>query len=420
MHIEVMGYILIPLGIYYLNSNKLLYLTVFFLPFTGMAIININNEFGIQPAHFFLLLLLIQTLLFNPHSIKLGKVNFKYLFLICFIILLFILSLADSILSNGNIQLSNLGQFVYFGFSFILFFLVISRVYSEEILEKIIKTYTISIFSTLIIACIQFIANKLNLFEYPYWIFNNNVSFKQLYNQSLGGFPRLSSSFAEPSMYAAFLLLVLPIIYYKAYKEIDKTYMDKWLFYLLLVILILTTSTTAFVGLLIYVSLYCFMIVKNGKLNRKHLISAFIGVSMLPILMRTSLLESVFVNIIDKFSGDNLSGSERWGNFYLGIDNFIQNPIFGAGLGSIRTTDAISNTIGNLGLFGFAVFIIFFLSILLRKYTAIRKYLSYGVLVYLLISAISNPELTDLNLWLIFALLSVRYKHTNSEEIRSN
>jgi len=53
--IQIIGYILIPLGIvcFFLNVKYLVYLTIFFAGFTGTSIYNFGQSFGLQPAYYF-------------------------------------------------------------------------------------------------------------------------------------------------------------------------------------------------------------------------------------------------------------------------------------------------------------------------------------------------------------------------------
>ncbi|MBE2935976.1 hypothetical protein HPJ99_12705 [Anoxybacillus flavithermus] len=66
MEITIMGYLLIPIGIFllFLKKDYLLYFVVFFSGFTGSSVINFSSiTFSLQPSYYFGMLYLIKHLI---------------------------------------------------------------------------------------------------------------------------------------------------------------------------------------------------------------------------------------------------------------------------------------------------------------------------------------------------------------------
>lgn len=155
------------------------------------------------------------------------------------------------------------------------------------------------------------------------------------------GFMRLKSLVGEPSMYA---LTVTPFAVY--------AFARRWwlIFALLTVSLVLSTSSTAVIGLVVGLA---FVEVRQRQEFILY-IGAFALSAVLLYATSESIQRAVDTLIFEKL--DTLSGAERLRSFALhaGVV-FDGNPIrslFGLGFGTVRSLDMMSNLLANVGVLG--------------------------------------------------------------------
>ena len=161
----------------------------------------------------------------------------------------------------------------------------------------------------------------------------DNYSFGLFQTIQLGGvvIQRMKSLAGEPSMFA-FSIMPFAIIFY---------YLRDKVFWLLLVALLLSTSTTAVLGLLIFALIE---VIRFKKLLRFGLVALAIGAILLVIGPQTL---TAFCQItLSKLSLENASGIGRFDNFLSSLKLFansnILHQIFGRGFGYIRSTDGFT------------------------------------------------------------------------------
>lgn len=210
---------------------------------------------------------------------------------------------------------------------------------------------------------------------------------------------RLKSLTGEPSM-AAFTLL--PYWICALHKRRHKTQL------LLLTALLLTTSTTAYVGIVVYgVCRILFFRVSDKIHVAVPLAAMTVGVTMY------STIKHYFTLFLwDKFFTHNVSGMERQGSFDAHLHFYDQLPIvnklFGIGFGVIRSTDMFSTLLVNIGAVGIAVVTAFFLVPILKLE---RSYENNGIKIALIVlyvtMMIAVSEFAYLPTWLF---LGIAYK----------
>jgi len=159
------------------------------------------------------------------------------------------------------------------------------------------------------------------------------------------GFMRLKSLVGEPSMYA---LTVTPFAIY--------AYGRRWwiLFVFLLFSLVLSTSTTAVIGLLVGMS--------YAEVRRRPEAILYVAAAVVVIALlyatAASVQQAINTLLFDKL--DTISGNERLESFFSHlVVPFDGNPVralFGLGFGSVRATDMLSNLMANVGIVGFLLY----------------------------------------------------------------
>lgn len=212
---------------------------------------------------------------------------------------------------------------------------------------------------------------------------------------------RIKGYTGEPSMYS---FVTLP--YFGLLIGLRK----KWEALLSLGCLLLTFSTTAFLGLFVY-AIYLMFFSSNKKIRYILIGIAVSLIALVVFLYATNDLFSELIDAVflDKFSGKTVSGDER-SSFFLATFNFwrtsdILHFLFGYGFGFARSTDFFSTLLFNVGLLGFLTFTLF---ILRHFFIAIPdKFLreNYrGALIMLyFVMMISVPEYAYCSFWVVLA-----------------
>lgn len=210
---------------------------------------------------------------------------------------------------------------------------------------------------------------------------------------------RLESLAAEPSMFAYFLV-PFAVLYYCVR---DRMYL------LLLFVLLLSTSTTALLGLGLFA---VFNVVLHGRgLPLLAILALLVTGGLLFFPEETRQVWAFTVSKVTLSDGQGvLSGIERFANFKGAMGLFASyDPmhwLVGCGFGTIRSTDGFSTLLVNVGVGGTLVFLWFFLFpvFALRADSGYRRGLRLALIVTVILALISVPEFYFLHLWLLAAL----------------
>ncbi|WP_339273333.1 hypothetical protein MKY59_19825 [Paenibacillus sp. FSL W8-0426] len=218
---------------------------------------------------------------------------------------------------------------------------------------------------------------------------------------------RMKSLSSEPSTFA---LTVLPL-------WIFAVHIHKPLLHIpMLIALILSNSSTAFLGIVLY---FIYRIVRYHLKDRycQLLIYFFAIVAVLNYKRITTIFGFL---LFDKL--DSISGNERSSSMMLHLDYFAQMPflnkLYGIGFGYVRSTDFFSTLMVNSGIIGFILFSLFFLYPVFKLQ---RSYFNDGLKIILLVVyaslMISVPEFSYLTTWLF---LGISYSQLAKEKALKN
>lgn len=214
------------------------------------------------------------------------------------------------------------------------------------------------------------------------------------------GFMRLKSLVGEPSMYA---LSVTPFAVY--------AYAQRWrlLFGILAVSLILSTSSTAVIGLIVGLA--------YAEVRQRQEFVLYIGAALIIGVMLYATSDPVHLALntllFDKL--DTASGNERLDLFAnsvaLVFDGNVIRALFGVGFGTIRSTDMFSNLLANVGIIGLLAYSALLLAPCFLLRTAPDRRAIVATLISLYVMEMATvSEFAYLPPWFMIALAYARVR----------
>jgi len=474
MTITPIGYAIIALGLVAVmlpSRTAILYLTIFFMPFTATAVINLQNpSFGLQPGYFLGALLMARHVfewLFSRSRPRLN--HFQRLTLTPFVIFVVVAGLSILLIPfrdhvyvrrpSGDYQMLRIGMENFTQFFYLVYVILLTisiaacKLESNEIRRAIRVLLASSIFVSLW-GWLQLYMYYAGI-PYPDFIFNNSASFLQKYEQKIRllGFKRMNSVAPEPSMFARFLLMPTFLCFYYVYNKAGSVLKPKhamWLAIFFALTLVFTSSSTALVGL--GGSLFIFVLYilsKRGRVSAKTytindgirtvflVFASFVGIPFFIYSIATfafglttdQMFQFVEILLIEK--PDSQSGSTRFAGALQGLQLFSANPLFGVGWGSNRTFDLLTNLLSTTGIIGALMF--FLGNWLLARRTAwlskflIRrnqillseypKALFFALIVRLFGKLLSEPDILYLDHWLLVGLIVATLRWASLPEL---
>jgi O-antigen ligase len=400
MAVTPIGWILLIVGpLLLIARTRWLYMaTVFFLPFTATGVINIGsgyNSSAVQVSMYLGSLLILRHL--AGFLVK-GKLPFPIAERASLVWLgLFIaataLSLMMPIWIDGHIMIpsGNLADlttsplylsshnvtavlYMVYGFLFTYLIAVVNR--KKETFRLTLKTFMAgSIFAAL--WAILELTCKISGIPYPAAIFNTGAALSTMgYKEHLTeSVYRLSSVGVEPSIFAQTLLvavsLYLPFVFGSA--RLFGRVLDRYLFSLLFAVLCLTTSSTAYVGILVALLIVLVLFTIKGVLGIKHFVQTMAGLVLAVVLyafipvVRSVIDEAVFSKSV------SYSSLERLTTIYDSWGMFLRYPVLGIGWGSITSHDLFVAILGNAGIVGLVPFVAAMYAIFRGLYSSIKS-----------------------------------------------
>lgn len=446
MQVTITGIVLMSLGLLaFLWKPKSLYsFLVFFIPFSATAVVNVakgSSGSCIQATMFFgslyMLVIIIKSFATQSFYFPKGSRNpLNYLFLYLLVALVSICTVpfileGQIVIESASLQkknfmdyafsFGNITQFVYLLYGVLLVVAIIHHNQDEKALNQTLKIYIMSALFITLWGVMQYGCNKVGI-QYPYQVFNNSMSdFAKGYLGEVNGSKRISSVAVEPSMFAKHLLTVIPLVFFSVIgkRPIWSPLMDKVTLAIMVGVLLLSTSSTGYVGLVFvtFVSLLMIFILKEFRLSYYLNFTVILVLVGILFALSTYMQNMVDDLIINKFS--SYSGQERTNGVTLAWGYFLQSPILGLGWGTVTSQDLIVNILSNTGFVGLLVMALFFIVVIgkiiqgiqyliKRNPASPKKYLAAGVFVSMMTelftSAITGFPYVFSNFWFLIAL----------------
>lgn len=435
MKIEILGYLIIPLGLILacLKNKYLLYTILIFIGFTGASIIRIG-DLSIQPAYYLSGIFIIKQIidiLKNKRKIKINK------FLIIFIIICICSIVMPKIIEGINIEIinqngenayakftsHNITQLMYLIYCFI--FLVAITDYLNQNREERKNVIKFMIIGAVVVSILGIYQELAYIYKWPFdIIFRSNVNGNV---QPYGSFVRMYSTTIEPSMLAYYLVPMFALITSINEEGIKYKYL---ILALILFVGFGSTSSTFILGLIVTTMILIInafiekdidIKIRNKSILKKFAIVLLIGIICLLIIyiINKNIVINIFEGLLQKLTRNNLSGQERSSAFINHILVGLRFPLLGIGFGTVRSKDLFSTWICNIGLFGTAVFI-YYLFDVIRKLRKNKCNISYGtanfIIVVFICAFASVPEPYNLFIWLMLAMAESLIQDTQKVE----
>jgi hypothetical protein len=210
---------------------------------------------------------------------------------------------------------------------------------------------------------------------------------------------RLKSLTGEPSMYA---FTILPFWIYALHTGRTKTHL------VLLASLLLSTSTTAIIGIAAYAAFRVVLRAGRDPLLLAGVVGAAVVVALL-IGGNEQIVKAYNLFIGNKLAARDISGMERLANSLSVLQVWADLPAInqwlGIGFGVVRSTDFFSTLLLNTGVLGLVGFIALFAWPICRLGTGeLETGLRLALAVIFLTAMVSVPEFAYLSSWLFLGM----------------
>ena len=320
------------------------------------------------------------------YTIKIKRTNIKFeysiLYIIYFVIIIYMY------MCNPK-SLPVLGQLFIYLFCAYRMYIFRSRI-SERSYVKII--YRLSLFFGFF--CIAQLLSSIHILPkiilQPF--FFNDPSEYVHFNKDESYF-RVFGTFMEPSYCSSFLVGLIGYLY--IYRDYIKS---KKLIYLLCVNLVLTFSSTGYVGLVL---LFLMFIICNRNVKMLKIAIPTIAVFIIFFLLtKDTLMKEI---ILDKMNSASGRERARWNE--RALFDFNHNPLTGVGFGNSRASSFAYCLLGEIGIIGTLMYTFFsaflFLPLLKSKHFSIHEIASrYFVLGVFICMLIACPDQTLCTFWM--------------------
>jgi hypothetical protein len=457
MSVPITGVLLIPLGLIliFLPWRFCLIGMMVFAMMSPAAVVNAGS-FGLEPGYFLALLVIARTFLsvmvngYTLNGFVLASMRPLFYFVaVTFLVLFLALSFFQGVdtlpgtagFKTGAVQPFHLARNNYTQIAYLLINLVL--IYSlahqgaRRGFETLAKEWDRAIVCGLLFAagvCVwQFVSLYAGL-PFPSDFFYSNAGNNRADSQTMIGLFRINGPFDEPSTlgYSFTGYLLFAWLRYRA----SPTALSGLLIAASIFCMLVSTSTTAFVGLFIFGCVALFDIMRGkvhilpqrlsaAQLGAVALIGAGILVGSIYAGENWPAISLMLDNVVFNKT-ESTSFQQRAFADMLAIKIFVETYGIGVGLGSHKANSLSLTLLSNTGLAGSILFCGFLITLFrIRPMAAAVRYhagalsrvlspFQWGVAGLLVIHVFSNPNLSMLNLWVqmggLLALQAALYR----------
>jgi hypothetical protein len=462
MQVTPIAALLIPLGLFFFffSPSLLYWCMVFSLPFSATAVVNLDfmgASSGLQATIVFGGLWMLaeghKTLrksgFWHSNQMKTSVRQLKVFLFVATLSLIMPLWIngrltvyCPDLLCNDSAPLRfgarHITQTIYLAYGIMITVLIAARNADLRQFRKSVRVFLISAICVSFWGMLQWYCYRAGI-SYPAFIFNTSKTDSALgYLQELSDFgvARISSVATEPSMLAQFMLIALVFAIFAVFAQrvVISKFWDRLALVTTILILFLTTSSTAYVGLAILLPVSLTGLWYLGRLSALLVLGVALAVIALYLVYTNSQLIQDFANKLIFSKAEDYSGVGRLNSVLLALNYFRAYPLLGIGWGSASSYDLIVKLLSNTGILGLVAFVIFLNTVFSRLWKLMkprtphnvseRTYWACCLLVASFMLIVTN-ELTGFafvygHLWFIFGMaLAVPIFRDSSFQVHS-
>ena len=352
--------LVIALYVFLRRPQRLMYYLIFFAPFSATAIVNLTalgykaGGVGVTPAIVLSMLMCLAQLVYGGARSTL-KVSTGHVVILAGI-LMFTIEMLGSLLFNTatvgvtSFQLTQTAYLMIGIVTTIVLSLKLARDENLEIAINVAKASAVFVSLWGMLQCACFFIGV----EYPSILFNNSMSDSaDMFDQRDSGFMRIASVEVEPSFFAASMLHFG--VFGATLIMLEPRFRTRgWIFSvgLTLIALVISTSTTAYIGIAVFGLL---MLLRKPLMTLVYgipaVLVAAIGIGSVPKFRDTFLLMT-----IDK--GSTSSYVDRVERMRESMEQFYNAPIIGQGWSKALNFNALATLLANTGLLGTVIAVV--------------------------------------------------------------
>jgi hypothetical protein len=278
-----------------------------------------------------------------------------------------------------------------------------------------IKSLHVAFLIVVFVGLWQSVATRMHWY-FPSTVFNNNVGFNQGYDQGIGDWDRVSSTFSEPSYAGAFLGAIAAGLL-AGYLRGKRTALQLILFLAVCLVLLETTATTGYATLAATAGLlFIYFNPFAGQRHARRFIaqgwSAIIGIACVGgfFFITPKLSQAAVASSADKVQ--SLSFMFRIAADFQAM-SVVRNTFgLGAGLGSNRPSSFVTSLLSNVGIVGtllFASAIYLLFKIFPGKNAPPSLQITFFSFIGLLVGQMTSlPEITLPITWALLMIVMVQ------------
>lgn len=403
VQITPIGVALIPFGFLaaIATPRKLFAATLFFAPFSATAVLNVGsglNASGVTVYVYFAILLFLRAIydaLINLRLVIPRTIGRPIGYLLLFVSVCAV-SIIMPLWINGKLEIispdlldmtttplyfssKNVTGVIYVFLGIFTATLVARRTLDPQEFRAAVRICTFSGLFVALWGLLQLACFLLHV-PYPAFVFNSSATGSaQGFASTLGetGLRRLSSVAVEPSIMAASLLTILPLSLaaFAGDGYVVSRKGDKCFFGTMILVLFLSTSSTALIGLFLIGLVFARYLVKFRRLSVLWFVALlFFGIFFVGAYFFIPPVNTLLnFTLLSKAGG--YSALERTKSIVYSFSYFLEYPVLGVGWASVTSHSAVVALLANCGLIGLGAFIILVGSViarLLRRISAIK------------------------------------------------
>jgi O-antigen ligase len=261
-------------------------------------------------------------------------------------------------------------------YGFLLTYVVAVINKQPDVMRLSLKAFLAGSFFSAVWAMVEFVC-KLSGVEYPAFLFNtgtagSTMGYKQVLAENVF---RVSSVAVEPSIFAQALLVAvsiyLPYVLGKGWLFGRRA--DRAMFLLMVLVLFLTTSATAYVGIVFGAFVVFALLTTKGLFKVAYIVFAGALLALLALLYASVSAVQVTLASALLSKGESGSALERLMTIQHSWEMFTKYPVLGIGWESIVSHDLIVHILANSGVVGFVCFSAAAYALFRALYRSFRK-----------------------------------------------